>query len=210
MQLTMAMEGKLSIEIEDEILQCESILINKNIQHRILTDDKEIFLLLFEPILDEKYKIVFDFEKYMVPGTSGNLDRKIQELDIESLKETVFKDFSRVELDKRIQEVIRHIEKEEHCKHTLDDFAEDLHLSKGRISHLFKDEIGVSLKHYILWKKLLFAIDSLRLSSNLSDIALDCGFSDLSHLSRTFKNLFGHKPSEIFQNSSSVQVEYLE
>ncbi len=83
-----------------------------------------------------------------------------------------------------------------------------LGLSKSRISHLFTEEIGISLKQYILWKKLLFAIDSIRSVSDLSQIAIDCGFSDMSHLSRTFKKMFGHTPSSIFKNSSSVQVDF--
>jgi AraC-like DNA-binding protein len=210
MQLTISRKDSLTIQVGNERVAGRAILIDQKISHQIIGDDVEVIVLLFEPILNDEYRITFDFNNHVVLDDADELCRGIDDHDFTRVLEDLLPGIARRELDQRVRDILVHISQEEHCTHSLEYFEAYAGLSKSRISHLFSQQIGVSLKYYLLWKKCLFAIDSLRASSNLSEIALDCGFSDLSHFSRTFKTLFGHKPSEIFQNSSSVQVDYLE
>lgn len=42
----------------------------------------------------------------------------------------------------------------------------------------------------------------------LTNVAIGCGFSDLAHLSRTFRRFFGHALSEFFSFNKNVVIEH--
>ncbi|WP_127717048.1 helix-turn-helix domain-containing protein [Halobacteriovorax sp. HLS] len=89
----------------------------------------------------------------------------------------------------------------------LSELAREMSLSESRLLHLFKEQVGVPFRKYILWKKLRRAILSFANSKNkkLTDIALDSGFSDSAHLSKVIKASFGLTPSEILSNSQFIK-----
>ena len=67
----------------------------------------------------------------------------------------------------------------------ISDAINKVFLSKSRIRHLFKEEMGISLMNYITWKRLIHASKSLVISQeNITDTAYLYGFSDSSHFSR--------------------------
>lgn len=76
------------------------------------------------------------------------------------------------------------------------DIARHACLSEGRLIHLFTEQIGIPLRRYVLWMRLLTA---LRLAAqgekSLTDAAHFAGFSDSAHLSRTSRRMFGIAPS---------------
>lgn len=203
-------KNDINVYIENEEIVCKGIILNKNVYHKI-NSYENLIVVLFEPIIESKSKYKLLIENYKLINTE--IINILYELAIVSDFNKFFSvllfNTDLVVLDERVSEILCHIKKEESCSHQLEYFSKLLGISKSRISHLFQSEMGVSLKHYILWKKLLFAIDTLRSITDLTNIALDCGFSDLSHLSRTFRKMFGHKISEIFADSISVQVKYL-
>ncbi len=89
---------------------------------------------------------------------------------------------------------------------SLKDLSRQVHLSEGRLSHLFKAEIGLSIQKYIIWVRLRNAVKYLiQQESNLNEAALMAGFYDLAHFSRNFKAMMGLKPSQVYNNSRIVQ-----
>jgi AraC-like DNA-binding protein len=68
-------------------------------------------------------------------------------------------------------------------------------LSESRLAHLFKEQIGIPVHQYILWKKIEMAIKQFMEGSSLTDCAYSSGFADPSHLNKTFKKMFGVYPS---------------
>ena len=85
--------------------------------------------------------------------------------------------------------------------------CKEIGLSESHFLHLFKDEMGVPFRKYILWKKLKRAISLIAIGSkpNLADIALEAGFADSAHLSNVIKASFGLSPREILKNSQFLQ-----
>lgn len=71
------------------------------------------------------------------------------------------------------------------------EVARDLSLSEGRFLHLFRQEMGISWRPYLLWRRLLFALSLLNKGVMATDAAALSGFSDTAHLSRTFRATFG-------------------
>lgn len=83
--------------------------------------------------------------------------------------------------------------------------AKHTHLSPSRISHLFKEKMGLPIQKYISWVRLKLAIEiSLQNGTDLQEAALAAGFYDPAHFSRRFKGFFGLKPSAVY-NSRIVQ-----
>ncbi|HET6147003.1 MAG TPA: helix-turn-helix transcriptional regulator [Polyangia bacterium] len=73
----------------------------------------------------------------------------------------------------------------------LADAAAHVGLSTGRARHLFVEETGLPFRTYLLWRRLMRAAELFSAGSSLTDAAQDAGFSDSSHLSRTFRRMFG-------------------
>lgn len=74
---------------------------------------------------------------------------------------------------------------------SLVDAAAHVGLSSGRARHLFVENTGLSFRTYLLWLRLMKAVTLFSAGSSLTDAAHGAGFSDSSHLSRTFRRMFG-------------------
>jgi AraC family transcriptional regulator len=69
-------------------------------------------------------------------------------------------------------------------------------LSQSYFSRAFKASFGAAPQPYILGRRIALAQDlMLTTEEPLCGIALDCGFSDQSHLSRIFRRLTGDSPN---------------
>ena len=71
------------------------------------------------------------------------------------------------------------------------EVASKLALSESRFLHLFSDELGISWRPYLLWRRIICAVQAMIKGSSATDAAHLAGFSDSAHLSRTFRNNFG-------------------
>jgi len=70
-----------------------------------------------------------------------------------------------------------------------------------RYVHLLLEETGRSFTHHLVEKRLQRAEallrDAQRGDRKIGDIALEAGFTDLSHFNRSFRRRYGATPSEI-------------
>ena len=69
-------------------------------------------------------------------------------------------------------------------------------LSRSRIRTLAREQIGIPLSTWVMWRKLVKANKSLSLGANLSDAALAGHFADQAHFNRTMKRMFGVTPTQ--------------
>lgn len=90
---------------------------------------------------------------------------------------------------------ILHFLNEYHTNITLSDLAKHFNRSKSHISHLFKNESGLSLRAHCNNLKLEDA-KKLLLQTDIpiTEIALNVGFNDTSYFIFLFKNKFGITP----------------
>jgi len=95
-----------------------------------------------------------------------------------------------------INGVIDHIEENISAPLTLQGISKQFGLSEFHFSRLFKTVTGISLKQYILGRKLTSALDKLKHSRTpVIDIAYDFGFEYPEVFSRAFKKQFGISPA---------------
>ena len=71
------------------------------------------------------------------------------------------------------------------------DVAKQLALSESRFLHLFREQMGVAWRPYLLWRRLLCAVRRMSQGCPATEAAHQAGFSDSAHLSRTFRSTFG-------------------
>lgn len=83
---------------------------------------------------------------------------------------------------------------------TIEDLAFLTNHSLSSFKRRFKEVFEDSPAHYIRTKRLEKASELLKTSElNITEIAYDCGFSDISYFGRAFKAHFGMTPSEYRQ-----------
>jgi AraC-like DNA-binding protein len=80
---------------------------------------------------------------------------------------------------------------------SLEALAREVRLSPGRLMHVFTESIGVPLRPYLAWLRLQRAAAAVVGGRTLGEAAHAAGFSDASHMSRTFRRMFGVSPSEL-------------
>lgn len=84
-------------------------------------------------------------------------------------------------------------------------------ISPDHLSHLFKDQIGISAKRYALWVRTVIGIERMCHGGSATQAAKDVRFSDAAHFSRACKQHFGHSPSKLPTQTSYVfEAESLE
>ena len=88
---------------------------------------------------------------------------------------------------------------------SLAEVAEKIGLSPSRLTHLFREQVGIPPTRYLLWTRLRHALEALANRSSVTDAAYAAGFSDGPHLSRTFRAMLGFSPAAALGVSRFVQ-----
>ena len=84
---------------------------------------------------------------------------------------------------------------------SLENIANHFFLSKFYISHVFKDNIGLSIHQYIAKKRLGLCHDAIAGGEPVSKVCCTYGFSDYSSFYRAFKKEYGISPKELIQRT---------
>ncbi len=71
------------------------------------------------------------------------------------------------------------------------EVAESLAISESRFLHLFREQMGITWRHYLLWHRMICAVNAIIKGESATHAAHLAGFSDSAHLSRTFRSNFG-------------------
>jgi transcriptional regulator GlxA family with amidase domain len=96
--------------------------------------------------------------------------------------------------DFRIQKVVAVLNQDP--SRTLPEIAHSCQISVSRLSHLFKDEIGINVKNYRLDCRLQVAAAMLVSTGKpIKEIAYTTGYQHTSSFVRAFKNHFGLSPT---------------
>lgn len=79
---------------------------------------------------------------------------------------------------------------------SLETLAAFFYVSKYHISHVFKENMGISLHQYILKKRLQASKNGILSGTPFSQIIYQYGFHDYTSFYRAFKKEFGLSPTE--------------
>lgn len=93
--------------------------------------------------------------------------------------------------DQRVRQMIEFASSGIESAVTLSAAAAVAGLSNGRARHLFVEHTGLPFRVYVLWLRLMKAVQVYAAGQSLTEAAHAAGFSDSAHLSRTFRRMFG-------------------
>ena len=206
-------QNDCKIKTDKKELQGNIILIDSNVRHAVGDDSNCDFFLLIDPTSAIAEKIL---DKYIVDGfyhsitlKSANAIQDINELNndeiIKVVQDILFDmgistDDVRVR-DERIEQIISKIISGEWIDYSVKEIAEKVFLSESRLTHLFKEEVGISLKSYILIRRMEKAYKFVTAGGKVTQAAMENGFASSAHLAYSCKTLTGISITEVLKNT---------
>ncbi len=113
-------------------------------------------------------------------------------------------------IDERIVQIARKIRTEIPDSIRMKEIGKDFSISEDRLIRLFKENLGIPLRRYLLWVRIMNTAKLLKEGTSLTEAAHAAGFSDSAHFTRTFKENFGFVPSLFFGHLKSIEVRFCE
>lgn len=161
------------------------------LKNSMISDKKQyLYDLVNEDSLIQKLLFIYNF-KLSAKRSEAILDEIIYPEAPIKINDYVYK------FDSRIKEVILFIRKTFKNNFSVEEIAGNVNLSGSRLAHLFKEETKTTLSKYANWLRIKAVIGSIEQEDTLTETAIDQGFVDAAHFSKTFKKSFGLPPSSL-------------
>jgi len=109
-------------------------------------------------------------------------------------------------IDPRIEKVIDLIQETVKYAITGEELAESVNLSPPRLAQLFKKQTGIPIRRYRLWHRLYLTAQNVGQGKNLTDAAIDAGFTDSPHFAHTFRAMLGITPSCVLSQVNKTRI----
>jgi AraC-like DNA-binding protein len=205
---------RVNLITENDIYKDYIILVGPDVLHSAKDIEKDIIIILLDPESEISLKITSKYlsNKEVAPIPVKRdikaINRYFKEPTIENAIKIYRSIISSLELtdninnqkDPRIIEAVNYIRNLEVKKASTKEIAEHVGLSEGRLTHLFKKQIGIPIRKYLVWYRINHAIFTLLNGKSLTYAAHEAEFADYAHLSRNFTAMFGYPISEFVKN----------
>ncbi len=110
------------------------------------------------------------------------------------------------QLDPRIELAAKQIRENPMAATSAVELAASVGLSESRFLHLFRAEIGSSLRRYRLWCRLMRAGARVAAGDNITEAAVESGFASPSHLADRFKTTFGLSATQLLGTGLTIRM----
>ena len=220
LQIFLSFDEPLQIVVGNTCVNGKCIIVNKNVLHSVRNNGKAKLTILLEPSSGFARELISKIKgDYLICDQENisKLQKKTEDLiyvtDKEKYADLVVDfaeylgiDRNRKILDERIINVLEILQNCDSYDHTIESLADNVSLSASRLSHLFREQIGVPLKSYILFHQLEKAFTALLNGKNVTEAALLAGFDSPSHFASTVKKWMGMPASQSIKNSEFLKV----
>lgn len=219
LQIFLSLNEPLQVTVNGKQVNGKCIIINKNARHIFSCDNQIRLSILIEPSsnfanelikkIDDDY-LIFDNDLDSIQQKAAALtDTNDKQRYIDFIQD--FAEYLGVKrnseiLDERITALLEILQNCDCYDHTIENFAKSVCLSSSRLSHLFREQIGVPLKSYILFHQLEKAFTALLSGTNITDAAMLAGFDSPSHFAATIKKWMGMPVSASIKDSEFLKV----
>jgi AraC-like DNA-binding protein len=130
-------------------------------------------------------------------GRLGELVLAGMQLDSDAQRELRERlDHGQGRLPRKISAVLAKLAEEPMARMSQAELAERLGLERTQALRLFKDATGTTFRQFKRWTGLQHAARLIVAGALVRTAAMDAGFADTAHLTRTFKQCFGLTPSQ--------------
>ena len=205
-QLTLCLSGALELFTGAESLSGSAIAVTADVRHRFAAHGLLVFIFV-EPESRVGRSLIAKLFRggdlaeidaaVMAPLSvlRGTFDEALTPSDLLAAAEAALEALAPAGAaplpDPRVKKIIDHAAT--HPDDSLDGSARaaGVHLSPSRLRHLFVEQTGLAFKTYMLWLRLVRALEVYSTGRSLTEAAHEAGFSDSAHFSRIFKRTFG-------------------
>lgn len=213
-QITLALEGTFQLKMTDDNdwSTFRSAIVRPHEPHALRSTDSILGTIFVEPELHEGQVLLDAY----CSERARSLPDQAESRCVSALHEAYRDTYQSSKLVEAAQEVIRYLAADGRAASTIDprivraieliaarldgpiiqeEIAEAVFLSPSRFRHLWVEQTGMAFRPYILWMRLQRVVDMYAAGGSLTNAAIEAGFSDLAHMSRTFKRMFGVNPT---------------
>lgn len=187
--------GYFEIQTQNNQYRIQAVIIPSNLPHRFICFEA-CNLLFADPVsaigdyIIRKYRI---FSRKDVFPNPPDIHCFFEKNKLESFYPAQANEITI--LDHRLEKCLTEIHKKiTYSSLSVEKLSKIACLSESRLAHLFKEQMGVSIRQYVLWNKVRQAVIFSQ-KQNLTRSAHLAGFHDSSHFNRTFSKMFGVTPS---------------
>lgn len=110
-------------------------------------------------------------------------------------------------VDPRIDRVVQKLARGPEDYPSVGRAAADAGLSTSRFQHVFRDAVGVPFRRYRMWARMGRVAGVLSTGGNLTEAALEAGFSSSAHFSAAFRTMFGLSPTQLLASGVDLRVD---
>lgn len=188
------------------------VLLDSNVKHIAKDENGCEFFLLIDPtsVIAEQLQKKYMQESFYAEIYDNNISLPINLSDLgddeiiltaeNMLLALGIKTSETSTKDERIEQVVAKLISGEWLNYSIKKIAEAVFLSESRLTHLFKEEAGISLKSYILIRKMERAYKFVSSGGKITQAAQEAGFSSSAHLAYTCKILTGVSITDVLKS----------
>ena len=210
--IIISLGGEMVWKIEQEEVRCRGICIDSNILHTGTMSKEGAIVFLFPKIsryvisINKKYLngkpyiiLADDVVDRMLKEYMQNQDDK-EALEIALLQQCGIDNLGNHEYEERIEEILGFISGLKTIEHSIvDDLCNKIYVSKSRLSHLFREQTGMTLHSYLAFEKLNKTFHYFYEGRNITEACMLAGFDSSSHCAATCKRMFGISLRDIYK-----------
>lgn len=223
-QIILVVSGNIKITVNGKSLMAKphSLIIFSRWENHLIevvSDNYERYILRLNPSYDRLYSILSnrpdgfmniidtgeDFEEFEAvfkriceeKNSSCELSEDMLEALTRMLMVMLHRKIPHITYNELVSELQRKFEADFSKTYKLDSLARECSVSVSTLAHEFKKVTGTSVMEYLTFCRISSAKNMLAKSaSDIGKIVEECGFSDASNFSRTFKKHTGMSPTD--------------
>ena len=185
--------GPLSVVGQGQSVTGDIVIIRPGVEHRIICGEGGLSAMYL------------DGTRWPGPGTLaerlegrlGELALAGMQLDSDAQRELRERlDHGQDRLPRKMGAVLADLAADPMARMSQDELARRLGLERTRALRLFKHSTGMTFRQFKRWTGLQHAARLIVAGARVRTAAMDAGFADTAHLTRTFKQCFGLTPSQ--------------
>lgn len=175
-------------------------IVKSNVPHKVSFVNCKAHILIVEH-RDRLLKTLFAKKDIAISDglftSTGHFKKSI----LENLLLAIHQNGAPNEYDSRVQKVVDFLKKNSISYFELKTKVRKLvPLSDSRLRHLFKENLGVSLKKYLVWCNLRNTIHNhINEKEELMESFLFNGFYDQPHFNKSYKSFIGTSPARTYK-----------
>lgn len=219
-QIVLTAKEKFQIRLENNLSFASAVIIDSDVEHELFASGTHCIFFYVEPEsefgqkLKEKMHGEYEFFDDHKDLCTDLVSSCVQRPSVREFRKIVQQHWhmpeKKTSFDPRIGQVLHLIDDVEFKKTKISGLAGKIGISESRLQHLFKEQVGISIRKYLLWKRIVDGINFAVRGRDFSTAAFEAGFADGAHMSRTFKAMFGINLSDFFSIQQPIQILFEE